>query len=64
MVYTYTITCISSTDMLFFSYTNVDGNVAQFNLSSGQSFTYIGEYAPFLIAPFPTNLFNYTTTIS
>ena len=64
MVYTYTITCISSTDMLFFSYSDVAGNVAQFNLSSGQTFTYIETYEPFLIAPFPPNLFNYTTTIS
>jgi hypothetical protein len=64
MIYTYTITCVFSTDMLFFSYTNVAGNTEQFNLSGGQSFSYSGEYAPFLIAPFPTNLFNYTTTIS
>ena len=64
MTYTYTITCTSAIDILYFSYSDISGNVVEFNLSSGQTFTYIETYEPFLIAPFPTNLFNFTTTIS
>ena len=64
MTYTFTIACISATDILYFSYSDISGNVVQFNLSSGQTFTYIGTYQPFLIAPYPKNSFNFTTTIS
>ena len=64
MTYTYTITCTSAIDILYFSYSDISGNVVEFNLSSGQSFTYIGSFQPFLIAPYPKNLFNFTTTIS
>ena len=64
MIYNYTITCTSATDILYFSYSDISGNLVEFNLSSGQTFTYIETYEPFLIAPFPTNLFNFTTTIS
>jgi hypothetical protein len=64
MIYNYTITCITTTNMLFFYYTDISSNDIKFNLISGQSFSYSGEFAPFMIAPFPTNLFDITITIT
>jgi len=64
MIYTYTITCISSTETLYFSYTDIDGNNVQFYLTSGKVFSYSASSQPYLIAPFPTNFFNYSITIN
>jgi hypothetical protein len=64
MTYNYTITCTSATDILYFSYSDISGNVVEFNLSSGQSFSYSGSFQPYLVTPFPKNVYSYSISIS
>ena len=64
MIYNYTITCTSANDILYFSYSDISGNLVEFNLSSGQSFSYSGSFQPSLVTPFPKNVYSYSISIS
>jgi len=63
MTYTFTIACISAIDKLYFGYYDISGNIVEFNLSSGQTFSYSGSFQPYLLIP-PKNIYSYSTSIS